>query len=73
MTSRPNHPVLIVNPESGGGKARRHDLVGECLARGIEPVVFQRGDNLFDVAEAAVERGADATASPGVTDRKHLW
>jgi diacylglycerol kinase family enzyme len=65
MTSRPNHPVLIVNPESGGGKARRHDLVGECLARGIEPVVFQRGDNLFDVAEAAVERGADAIGVAG--------
>ena len=30
----PVHPVLIVNPRSGGGKAQRYDLVGGCRAAG---------------------------------------
>ena len=28
------HPVLLVNPRSGGGKAQRYDLVARCRARG---------------------------------------
>ena len=32
-TTGPVHPVLIVNPVSGGGKAQRYDLVGRCRAR----------------------------------------
>ena len=32
----PVHPVLVVNPRSGGGKAQRYDLVGRCNDRGIE-------------------------------------
>ena len=30
----PVHPVLFVNPRSGGGKAQRYDLVARCRARG---------------------------------------
>src|SRR6476646_8010676 len=43
--SPPAHPVLLINPRSGGGKAERFGLVRECRARGIEPLVFQLGDD----------------------------
>jgi diacylglycerol kinase family enzyme len=57
--------VLLVNPRSGGGKADRGRLVAECRARGIEPVVLGSGDDLAELAEAAVARGADAVGMAG--------
>lgn len=65
MTSRPAQPALIVNPRSGGGKAARFDLVGHCRARGIEPILFARGDDLSALATAAVHNGADALGMAG--------
>ncbi len=59
------HPVLIMNPKSGGGKVERFDLVAECRARGIEPVVLSAGDDLVALAEAAVARGADVLGMAG--------
>ena len=41
------HPVLIMNPRSGGGKVDEFDLVDECGSAGIEPVVLKRGDDLL--------------------------
>lgn len=61
----PSHPVLIVNLRSGGGKAQRYDLVGQCRARGIEAVVFEPGDDLWALATAAVSRGADVIGMAG--------
>ena len=61
----PDKPVLIVNPTSGGGTASRYDLVGQCRARGIEPVVFERGDDLSGLAAAAIEGGADVIGMAG--------
>ncbi|MBV8162594.1 MAG: NAD(+)/NADH kinase [Acidimicrobiia bacterium] len=60
-----SRPVLIVNPRSGGGSAVRHDLVNECKARGIEPVVFESGDDLAALARAAVAGGADVIGMAG--------
>jgi diacylglycerol kinase family enzyme len=57
--------VLIINPTSGGGKAARFDLVGVCSARGIEPVVFARGDDLSAVAADAIARGCDVIGMAG--------
>ena len=57
--------MLIVNPRSGGGKAERFGLVAECVARGIEPIVFNPGDDLHDIALAAVTGGADAIGVAG--------
>jgi diacylglycerol kinase family enzyme len=37
--------VLFMNLKSGGGKAERFDLVDECRARGIEPVVLESGQD----------------------------
>ncbi|SFK68036.1 Diacylglycerol kinase family enzyme [Geodermatophilus ruber] len=59
------HPVLIVNPRSGDGKAERVGLVHECRARGIEPAVLWPGDDVVALAEAAVARGADVLGMAG--------
>ncbi len=59
------HAVLIMNPKSGGGKAERFQLVEECRRRGIEPVVLERGDDLVQLAEDAIARGADVIGMAG--------
>ena len=59
------HPVLLLNPRSGGGKARRHDLVGKCRARGIEPVLLEPGQDLSSLAEEAIGAGADVIGMAG--------
>ena len=62
---RPAHPVLIMNPKSGGGKAERFHLAEECRKRGIEPVVLRPGDDLHQLAEDAIARGADVLGMAG--------
>jgi diacylglycerol kinase family enzyme len=59
------HPVLIMNLKSGGGKAERFHLVDECQERGIEAIVLQPGDDLLQLAEDAVARGADVLGMAG--------
>jgi diacylglycerol kinase family enzyme len=59
------HGVLIMNLKSGGGKAEKFHLVDECRARGIEPVVLQRGDDLLQLARDAIDRGADVVGMAG--------
>jgi diacylglycerol kinase family enzyme len=58
-------PVLIMNLKSGGGKAEKFHLVDECRTRGIEPIVLQPGDDLMDLAEGAIARGADVIGMAG--------
>ncbi|HEV8205057.1 MAG TPA: diacylglycerol kinase family protein [Acidimicrobiia bacterium] len=58
-------PVLLVNAKSGGGKAERFDLVGECRRRGIEPIVLERGDDLERLADEAARSGADVVGMAG--------
>jgi diacylglycerol kinase family enzyme len=62
---RAERPVLIMNLKSGGGKATRFNLVDECRARGIEPVVLRMGDDLLELAEDAIGRGADVIGMAG--------
>ena len=57
--------VLIMNLKSGGGKAEKFHLVDECRARGIEPVVLQRGDDLLQLARDAIAGGADVLGMAG--------
>ena len=59
------HGVLIMNLKSGGGKAEKFHLVDECRARGIEPVVLQRGDDLLQLARDAIDGGADVVGMAG--------
>jgi len=61
----PKSPVVIWNPKSGGGKATAAHLDVEARARGIEPIQLQPGDDLFQLARDAVDRGADALAAAG--------
>jgi diacylglycerol kinase family enzyme len=58
-------PALIINPRSGGGKAARFDLVAQCRTRGIEPILFERGDDLTLLATDAARNGADALGMAG--------
>jgi diacylglycerol kinase family enzyme len=59
------HPVLIMNPMSGGGKVEKFDVARECRRRGIEPIVLSRGDDLVQLAEDAIARGADVIGMAG--------
>jgi diacylglycerol kinase family enzyme len=59
------HPVLLINLRSGGGKAERFRLVDLCRQRNIEPIVLRPGDDLRQLAEDAVARGADVLGMAG--------
>jgi diacylglycerol kinase family enzyme len=54
-----------MNLKSGGGKAERFKLVDLCRDRGIEPIVLHPGDDLRQLAEDAVRRGADLLGMAG--------
>jgi diacylglycerol kinase family enzyme len=64
-TGPARHPVLIMNLKSGGGKAERFGLAEECGRRGIEAIVLKPGDDLLQLAEDAVSRGADVIGMAG--------
>ncbi len=57
--------ALIINLKSGGGKAERFDLAGEARRRNVEPIVLERGDDLLQLAEDAVARGANIIGMAG--------
>ena len=56
---------LIINPKSGGGKAERFGLVDEARRRGIDAIVLGPGDDLVQLAERAIEGGADVIGMAG--------
>jgi hypothetical protein len=56
---RSAHPVLIVNPWSGDGKAENFGLASVAAEMDINTVVLQRGDDLRGLALAAVADGCD--------------
>ncbi|MCX5043633.1 diacylglycerol kinase family protein [Aldersonia sp. NBC_00410] len=63
----PERPVLLMNPNSGGGKVGRFDLVRRAEAMGAR-VVLLEGPGRVDVtalAERAVARGADLLGAAG--------
>jgi diacylglycerol kinase family enzyme len=61
----PSRPWLLVNEASGGGKAKRLRLVEKARARGVTVHVLQPGDDLEELALAAVTAGADALGVAG--------
>jgi diacylglycerol kinase family enzyme len=63
--ARTVHPVVLINPRSGGGRAERAGLVAAARARGIEPVVLRPGDDLEALARQAIANGADAIGMAG--------
>ncbi len=62
---RPAHPVVIINPLSGDGKAQQYDLAGAAAALGLETVTFEKGDDLQQLAHDAVDGGADLLMMAG--------
>jgi diacylglycerol kinase family enzyme len=65
LAPKPRHPVLLMNPRSGGGKTERFRLADLCRQRGIAPVVLSPGDDLRQLAEDAVASGADLLGMAG--------
>jgi diacylglycerol kinase family enzyme len=61
----PQHPALIFNPRSGGGKAERFSLAAEARARGIKPIELGPGQDLERIVLDAIAHGADALAMAG--------
>jgi diacylglycerol kinase family enzyme len=57
--------VLIMNLKSGGGKAERFDLAAQARQRGIEPIILRPGDDLLQLAEGAIARGAEVVGMAG--------
>ena len=61
----PTHPVVLINPHSGDGRAERVGLAEEARRRGIEAVVLSADDDLGELARSAIERGSDALGMAG--------
>jgi diacylglycerol kinase family enzyme len=57
--------VLIINPNSGGGKAERFNLPEEARRRNIEPLLLGRDDDLCELATRAATHGADVIGMAG--------
>jgi diacylglycerol kinase family enzyme len=62
---RARRGVLIINPQSGGGKAERFNLTEEARKRGVEPLLLERGDDLRELATQAIADGADVIGMAG--------
>jgi len=65
VREKPRQPVLIMNLKSGGGKAERFDLVGQCERRGIRSIILTPGSDLLALAEGAIVEGADVIGMAG--------
>ncbi len=53
------HPVLIINPHSGGGKAQKIGLAATAQGLGIEIVIREKGQKIGKLAHTAVDNGCD--------------
>ncbi len=62
---RPEHPVLICNLRSGGGKVERFGLTAMAAELGVEVVVLEPGLDLAELARDAIARGADCLGMAG--------
>jgi diacylglycerol kinase family enzyme len=61
----PAHPVLFVNPRSGGGKAQHAALAENARARGIRCVVLEPGQELAALVREEIAGGADTLGMAG--------
>jgi hypothetical protein len=64
-SSRPQRPVLFVNPKSGDGTASRAALGDRARERGIEVVILRPDQRLASLVGEAVAAGADALGMAG--------
>ena len=56
---RPQHPVLICNPWSGGGKVEKFGLLDRARELDVETVLLDHGLDLEQLARDAIAGGAD--------------
>jgi diacylglycerol kinase family enzyme len=61
----PRHPVLFVNPRSGGGKAARLQLAETARALGVTCVELRPGQDLAILVAEAIEAGTDVVGMAG--------
>jgi diacylglycerol kinase family enzyme len=61
----PEHPVLLCNPWSGGGKVERFELENLAASIGVETVRLDHGLDLANLARNAIARGADCLGMAG--------
>jgi diacylglycerol kinase family enzyme len=61
----PEHPVLVCNPKSGGGKVERFGLVELAESLGVKTVTLTPETDLGDLARHAVDEGADCLGMAG--------
>jgi len=57
-----HHPVLIVNPKSGDGRAIKADIPQKARSMGIDVRVLAKGDDISAMAKRAVGEGGTYSA-----------
>jgi len=62
---RTQHPVLICNPWSGGGKVNKFGLIERARELGVETVLLDHGLDLEQLARDAIAAGADCLGMAG--------
>src|SRR5664279_477548 len=62
---RTQHPVLICNPWSGGGKVNKFGLIERARELGVETVLLDHGLDLEQLARDAIAGGADCLGMAG--------
>jgi diacylglycerol kinase family enzyme len=62
---RPQHPVLLCNPWSGGGKVEKFGLLERARDLDVETVLLERGLDLEQLARDAIAGGADCLGMAG--------
>lgn len=65
VAEAPQHPWILMNPRSGGGKVGRFDLVAKAWAAGCRVVLLDESQDVTDLARQAVTAGADLLAVAG--------
>lgn len=59
------HPVLIMNPKSGEGRAIKAGIDKKAKAQGIRVIVTKKGDSIEGLARRAVADGVDVLGVSG--------
>jgi diacylglycerol kinase family enzyme len=62
---RSQHPVLICNPWSGGGKVAKFGLADQAKGLGVEVIMLDHGLDLEKLAQDAIASGADCLGMAG--------
>jgi diacylglycerol kinase family enzyme len=57
--------ALIINPKSGDGRATKANLAQKASARGVQTVVMEPGQDMVELAEQALSRGATVLGVSG--------